>query len=347
MMDEKGRVWFTSRVRPNKNPDWCKARSIRREGVPARGRGEPPSLDVRPEDGQVDAHQHLLPDAPPQLRARRHQTLWTSSASPARAGRLAESQAVRADRRRGEVAGLDGARPRHQRQRQARRLRAARPTGRSGKGQARRLCALPVAVSPADGTIWGTATAIPARCSASCRERTRRTPRSPRCTSAGADRLRAARRRRRRQRRLLGVARERPSRLVRPPQVQGAERAGGDGQALPRGWTLYPFPGPQLRDVRTPAAPRRATTSGWTGSHPGPRQERADRDGQPGRPIYALVDGRLLTFRLPYPSGLFPKNVDGRIDDPKAGWKGRALWTTSGTRTLFHNEGGKEMRHKA
>ncbi|TMI42353.1 MAG: carboxypeptidase regulatory-like domain-containing protein, partial [Betaproteobacteria bacterium] len=62
---------------------------------------------------------------------------------------------------------------------------------------------------------------------------------------------------------------------------------------------------------------------------------------------YALVDGELLTFRLPYPSGLFPKNVDGRIDDPKAGWKGRALWTTSGTRTLFHNEGGKEMRHKA
>ena len=69
--------------------------------------------------------------------------------------------------------------------------------------------------------------------------------------------------------------------------------------------------------------------------------------GNLGDSIYALADGELLTFRLPYPSGLFPKNVDGRIDDPKAGWKGRALWTTSGTRTLFHNEGGKEMRHKA
>jgi hypothetical protein len=47
-------------------------------------------------------------------------------------------------------------------------------------------------------------------------------------------------------------------------------------------------------------------------------------------------------LRLPYPSGLFPKNVDGRIDNPDAGWKGRALWTTSGTRVNFHLEGGKE-----
>src|SRR5205809_7946563 len=69
--------------------------------------------------------------------------------------------------------------------------------------------------------------------------------------------------------------------------------------------------------------------------------------GNLGDSIYALAEGELLTFRLPYPSGLFPKNVDGRIDDPKAGWKGRALWTTSGTRTLFHNEGGKDVRHKA
>ena len=44
---------------------------------------------------------------------------------------------------------------------------------------------------------------------------------------------------------------------------------------------------------------------------------------------------------------MFPKNVDGRIDDPAAGWKGRALWTTSGTRVNFHLEDGKENRPKA
>ena len=62
--------------------------------------------------------------------------------------------------------------------------------------------------------------------------------------------------------------------------------------------------------------------------------------------LMAVVDGKIVDFRVPYPLGFFTKNVDGRIDDAKAGWKGRALWTTSGTRTNFHNEGGKENRPK-
>ena len=40
--------------------------------------------------------------------------------------------------------------------------------------------------------------------------------------------------------------------------------------------------------------------------------------------IYALVDGKLITLCVPYPMGMFAKNVDGRIDDPNAGWKGKA-----------------------
>ena len=39
--------------------------------------------------------------------------------------------------------------------------------------------------------------------------------------------------------------------------------------------------------------------------------------------IMPFVDGKFVVLRLPYPSGLFPKNVDGRIDDEGAGWKGR------------------------
>src|SRR5262249_30760663 len=58
--------------------------------------------------------------------------------------------------------------------------------------------------------------------------------------------------------------------------------------------------------------------------------------------IYALVDGKLITLCVPYPMGMFAKNVDGRIDDPNAGWKGKALWTTTGTRTFFHNEGDQD-----
>ena len=46
---------------------------------------------------------------------------------------------------------------------------------------------------------------------------------------------------------------------------------------------------------------------------------------------------------VPYPLGSFyGKGLDGRIDDPSTGWKGRAIWTTSGSRAPFHAEGGKE-----
>ena len=59
--------------------------------------------------------------------------------------------------------------------------------------------------------------------------------------------------------------------------------------------------------------------------------------------MLALVDGEFLTFRVPYPLGSFyAKGLDGRIDDPAAGWKGRAVWTTSGSRAPFHAEGGTE-----
>jgi hypothetical protein len=33
------------------------------------------------------------------------------------------------------------------------------------------------------------------------------------------------------------------------------------------------------------------------------------------------------------------KGLEGRIDDPQAGWKGRELWVTSGNRTPFPIEG--------
>jgi hypothetical protein len=38
--------------------------------------------------------------------------------------------------------------------------------------------------------------------------------------------------------------------------------------------------------------------------------------------------------------GFFSKGLDGRIDDPNAGWKGRELWATYGGRAPQHIEGG-------
>jgi hypothetical protein len=41
--------------------------------------------------------------------------------------------------------------------------------------------------------------------------------------------------------------------------------------------------------------------------------------------ILALVDEKLINFVVPYPMGFFAKNVDGRVDDDNAGWKGKSL----------------------
>jgi hypothetical protein len=39
--------------------------------------------------------------------------------------------------------------------------------------------------------------------------------------------------------------------------------------------------------------------------------------------------------------GFYTKGLDGRIDDPNGGWKGRGLWSTVSTRAPFHMETGK------
>jgi hypothetical protein len=44
--------------------------------------------------------------------------------------------------------------------------------------------------------------------------------------------------------------------------------------------------------------------------------------------------------------GFYAKGMDGRIDDPNAGWKGRGLWSTYGIRAPFHVEGGKGTTSK-
>ena len=56
--------------------------------------------------------------------------------------------------------------------------------------------------------------------------------------------------------------------------------------------------------------------------------------------------GKMVTLWVPYPIGYYIKGMDGRIDDPNAGWKGRGLWSTTSTRAPFHMEGGKGTRPK-
>ncbi len=47
-----------------------------------------------------------------------------------------------------------------------------------------------------------------------------------------------------------------------------------------------------------------------------------------------------VTLRVPYPMGFYARDVDGRIDDAKAGWKGRGLWAPYTTAAMAHQENG-------
>jgi len=38
------------------------------------------------------------------------------------------------------------------------------------------------------------------------------------------------------------------------------------------------------------------------------------------------MDGEFITMRVPYPLYFYTKGLEGRINDPDAGWKGRGLW---------------------
>ena len=91
-----------------------------------------PARDVRPEDEEADAHQHVLRHAPSDVRRGRESHAVDERRRRGR--RLARHEDVRRDGRRREVAGLDGAHPRHERQRQARRIHGAEPAGRSDEG---------------------------------------------------------------------------------------------------------------------------------------------------------------------------------------------------------------------
>ena len=141
----------------------------------------------------------------------------------------------------------------------------------------------------------------------------------------------AARHGRRQQRRGVDGALERPPGELRSPEVQGpAERSDRHRPALPRGLDALSTAGTELEGSMDAASADSAY------------HDFVDRfdmlgvgkdvtlvTGNLSEGLLALVDGRFLTFRMPYPLGFFAKGLDGRIDDPKAGWKGKGIRTTS------------------
>ncbi len=128
--------------------------------------------------------------------------------------------------------------------------------------------------------------------------------------------------------------------------LSGPETA--DGRHCPEGFSFYEMPGPNFKNMQD--APGSADTSyyAWVDQHDtfGLGHDVPFIIGNASGSLLAVVNDEVITITVPYPLGFFAKGVDGRIDDAAIGWKGRGLWTTSGDRTPAHMETGKGTRPK-
>jgi hypothetical protein len=112
------------------------------------------------------------------------------------------------------------------------------------------------------------------------------------------------------------------------------------GDHCPEGWAFYRLPGPGFAQL--PQFSVESSYYTWVDQHDtlGLGRDVPIATGNLFDGIHALVAGKFVTLRTPYPLGFYMKGMEGRIDDPKAGWKGRGVWVTEGGRTPAHKEGG-------
>jgi hypothetical protein len=346
MMDEKGRVWITARVRPPANPDFCKAGSDHPSAkvFPLQEANRHLSM-YEPTTGKFTLISTCFPTHHLIFAEDASNTLWTSAGGP-------QTPVVGwLDRKVFEETGDE--------QKAQGWTPLVLDTNGNGKRddyvepnqpvdptKDKRVVAglYSVAVNPVDGTVWGTSLGYPG-------------PGYVVRVNPGPDPTHTA-----------------LTEVYEPP-FPGYGPRGGDidrngvfwaslasghlasfdrrkckvvngpnatGKHCPEGWTLYPFPGPQFKDV-TESGSAEASYYTWVDQFNtfGLGNNVPIATGNMNDALLALVDGKFVVLRVPYPVGYFTKWMDGRIDDPNGGWKGKELWTTTSTRTMFHLETGK------
>ncbi len=356
MFDEQGRMWLTARIRPAPNPAFCKDGSIPSSKIfPLQMSGRQAEM-YDPKTGKFvlanlcfpTHHLVFAPDA--------DDTLWFSSGVGG--ANVLGWLNTREFLQTGEAAHSQGWAP---------FILDTSGTGRRGAyvepdqpvdpAKDKRINAnfYGIAVSPVDGSIWGSVFGYPG---AVVR------------VNPGPNPAETA----------LAEVYEPPADDPRSP-VQGFSPRGMDidrrgvvwmplasghlasfdrrkcrgplngpaatGKHCPEGWTLYPFPGPQFRGL-TESGSTEAAYYTWVDQFNtlGLGANVPVATGNASESLTALVNGKFVVLRVPYPLGFYAKNVDGRIDDPTKGWKGRGLWTTFGSRTPWHMETGKGTRPK-
>ena len=349
MMDEKGRPWFTARVRPPENPDFCKKGSSHPSAkvFPLERSNRHLSM-YDPATGKFTlistcfSTHHLI------FAEDANQTLWTSGggAGPGVVGWLNRKMFEETgdeEKSQGWAPFILDTNGNGKRDEWVEPKQPVDPT----KDKRVAVTLYSVAVNPVDGSVWGTVLGFPGHI-------VRVNPGSNPAETALAE--------------------------IYDPPMPGYGPRGGDidrdgvfwaslasghlasfdrrkckilngpeatGKHCPEGWRLYPFPGPQFKTVSEPGSAE-ASYYTWVDQFDtfGLGKNVPIATGNMNDALLALVDGKFVVLRVPYVMGYFTKWVEGRIDDPAGGWKGRALWTTYSTRTMFHSEGGTQNRPK-
>lgn len=123
------------------------------------------------------------------------------------------------------------------------------------------------------------------------------------------------------------------------------------GQHCPEGWKIYRSPGPSFGNVTTTDG-----STSWhyltfvdhfNGSGLGKDVPMFPVSGSDSIMAFLPDSEQFVELRVPYPLSAYPRGMDVRIDDPKAGWKGRGIWSSYNPSVLHHVEGGMGTYGKA
>jgi hypothetical protein len=121
-----------------------------------------------------------------------------------------------------------------------------------------------------------------------------------------------------------------------------------EGNQCEAGWELHVTDGPRFKGTDIPSD---FHYFNWVDQHDiaGFGHDTPIATGSNSDSLLVLdpESGDWTTLRVPYPLGFYHRGLDGRIDDPAAGWKGRGLWANYGTHLIWHTEGGKGTLGKA
>ena len=346
MMDEKARVWFTARVRPPENPDFCKKGSSH------------PSAKVFPINS---ANRHLSMYDPQTKKftlistcfSTHHlvfaedanHTLWTSAGGPASGvvgwlNRKMFEETGDEQKSQGWTPLILDTNGNGKRDEWVEPNQAVDPT----KDKRVAAAFYGIAVSPVDGTVWGSSQGFP---SSIVRLNPGPNPSETALAELYEVPLDAG---------AYGI---RGMDIDRNGMVWSSLSSGhlasfdrrkckvlngptATGKHCPEGWTLHTLPGPNFESLKEPGSAE-ASYYTWVDQFDtfGLGKDVPIATGNLNDSLLALVDGKFVNLRVPYPLGFYAKWMDGRIDDPKGGWKGKGIWATVSTRAPFHMESGK------